>query len=73
MILIGVVLLALLAGAIGLRSRDESVHRDRAWREIATERRRIWEERQRLEDLLESVDLCEECAHRHRASHNPFG
>ena len=72
-VLIGLVLLLLLAGAIGLSGRDEWRHRDRAWRRIATERRRNWEERRLLHDRLETLDLCEECAQRYRAEHNPFG
>jgi hypothetical protein len=72
-VLIGLAVLALLAGAVGLSSRDESVGRDRAWRDIATERRRNWEERQRLRCLLETLDRCHDCPYRPRPDNAPFG
>lgn len=72
-VLIGLLVMALLAGAVGLSSRDESVGRDRAWRDIATERRRNWEERQRLHGLLETLDRCQDCPYRPRADDDPPG
>jgi hypothetical protein len=51
LIVVGVALLGIIATAIGLAQRGEQVSRDRAWREIARERRRLWEERRQLEEL----------------------
>ncbi len=59
-ILIGLVVLVLIAGAIGLANR-EAAGRERAWREIAAERRRNWEERRRLQEVAETIDQCRDC------------
>lgn len=59
-ILIGLVLLVLIAGAIGL-ANQEAAGRERAWRDIAAERRRNWEERRRLHEVLEAIDQCRDC------------
>jgi hypothetical protein len=70
-ILIGLMVLVLIAGAIGLANR-EAVGRERAWREIAAERRRNWEERRRLHEVREAIDHCRHCPERLGAV-DPFG
>ena len=58
---IGVVLLVGLAVAVGLAGVVHQRGVTRAWRAIALERQRIWEERRRFED---SVDRCRDCPYR---------
>jgi hypothetical protein len=60
-IVFGVVLLVVLAVAVGLAGAADRRSARRAWRAIAHERRRIWEERQRN---LESLDRCRYCPFR---------
>jgi hypothetical protein len=57
--LIGVAVLLVLTVVVGLaRAIDGNAS---AWRAIAAERRRAWEERQRLRQLAEHLDLCRDC------------
>jgi hypothetical protein len=57
----GLVALVVIAVGIGLAGREDRVGRDRAWRDIAHERRRNWEERRRLEQLHAELELCRDC------------
>jgi hypothetical protein len=61
LVVVGVALLGVIATVIGLAQREERIARDRTWREIAHERRLLWEERQRLEALVAEMALCREC------------
>jgi hypothetical protein len=63
-VVVGLAVLLLLAVAVGLRKQDEGLARERAWREIAEERRRNWEERRHLEDLRTDLELCRDCPYR---------
>jgi hypothetical protein len=69
--IIGIALLALLAGAIGLGLRGEQVGRQRAWRDIAAARRRNWEERQQLDGLLQTLEHRRGCPYCTRAADDP--
>jgi hypothetical protein len=62
----GLLLLVLVAVAIGLIGGDEHTARARAWRDIARERRRNWEERRETEELLQTIDRCRACPFRVR-------
>jgi hypothetical protein len=53
--------LVVVAVGIGLAGQEGRAGRDRAWREIATERRRNWEERRRIEQLHDELELCRGC------------
>jgi hypothetical protein len=61
LIVVGLTTMAVIAVFIGLAGRDERVGRDRAWREIAHERRQNWEERQRIEQLYAELEHCRDC------------
>jgi hypothetical protein len=61
LVVVGVALLGVVATVIGLAQREERIARDRTWREIAHERRLLWEERQRLEALVAEMALCRGC------------
>jgi hypothetical protein len=60
-IVFGVVLLAGLAVAVGLAGVAHRRSAARAWRAIAAERQRNWEERRRL---AESAERCRDCPYR---------
>lgn len=57
----GVVLLVGLAVAIGLAGVANRRSTARAWRAIARERRRNWEERRRM---VRTADRCRDCPYR---------
>jgi hypothetical protein len=61
LVVVGVALLGVIATVIGLAQREERIARDRTWREIAHERRLLWEERQQLEALVAEMALCRGC------------
>jgi hypothetical protein len=61
LIVVGVALLVVVAVVIGLAQREERIARDRTWREIAHERRELWEERRRLEALVAELAMCRGC------------
>lgn len=67
-IVFGVVLLAVLAVVVGLAGVAHRRSAAWAWRAIAQERHRIWEERQRI---LESDDRCRDCPYRPRPRRPP--
>jgi hypothetical protein len=67
-IVFGVVLLAGLAVAVGLAGVTHRRSATLAWRAIAQERRRIWEERQRIP---EGDDRCRDCPYRPRPRRPP--
>ena len=60
---IGLAILLALALAIGTLRADE-ISQEGAWRRIATARRRIHEEEQRLRELDEALDRCRNCPFR---------
>lgn len=64
--LIGLAVLVGLAVIIGLAQSADRGARNRAWRGIAAERRRCWEERQRLQQLTETIQRCRNCPFRRR-------
>ena len=63
-IVVGLALLAVLAVTIGRVTRDGYGGTDRAWRAIAAERRRNWEERQRLQRQQTELRRCRYCPFR---------
>jgi hypothetical protein len=63
-IVVGLAVLAVLAATIGRITRDGYGGTERAWRAIAAERRRNWEERQRLLQLRNEVRACWYCPFR---------
>ena len=63
-IVIGLALLTVLAVTIGRITRDGYGGTERAWRAIAAERRRIWEEHQRIRQLHDELDRCRDCPFR---------
>jgi hypothetical protein len=70
-VLVGLAVLGLLAGMIGLGGLEAARGRDLAWRRIAGERRRIREERQRLQVMQETIERCRDCPYR-GAADDPF-
>ena len=60
-IVFGVVLLVGLAVAVGLAGVTHQRSVTRAWRAIALERQRVWEERRRFR---EGVERCRDCPYR---------
>ena len=60
-IMFGVIFLVGLAVAAGLAGVTHQRSVTRAWRAIALERQRVWEERRRI---LESIERCRDCPYR---------
>jgi hypothetical protein len=60
-IVVGLAALAVLAVTIGRLTRDGYGGTERAWRAIAAERRRLWEERLQLRA---EIDRCRDCPFR---------
>lgn len=57
----GLTVLILLAVIVGISLADDRQSRRRAWRNIARGRRRIWEERQRLQNVDPLPPWCRDC------------
>jgi hypothetical protein len=71
MVVVGVALLGVIATVVGLLQREERIFRDGTLREIAQERRRLWEEQQRLEALVAELEACRRCPLRPGAERTP--
>jgi hypothetical protein len=62
-VVVGLAILLALALAVGIL-RAEEISQEGAWRRIATARRRIHEEEERLRELDEALDRCRNCPFR---------
>jgi hypothetical protein len=70
-IVLGVALLVVLGAVVGLAGAAERHGLAGAWREIARERRRNWEDRRHNLEILEEIRKCETCPFRSKLGGDP--